>query len=169
MKFLYLMRHARAESDDLVLADLDRKLTPTGAADAQAMGIFLKDKIHRPDIFLTSTAARASQTAQIVSEQIDFPLKQIKEEITLYLAPASMILSIIKKLPDTINSCFLVGHNPGIENLFIRMGGTNLSKFPTAAVAAFSCDKNSWKMFGTGSQQVLFYQTPKTIRHNRKD
>ena len=65
---LFLLRHAQALSTPAGGQDFDRKLSPKGIEDAQALGRHLKSKGYKPDFILCSSAQRTRQTCENIIE-----------------------------------------------------------------------------------------------------
>jgi phosphohistidine phosphatase len=68
MKTILLLRHAKSSWEDPDLPDYDRPLNKRGKNDAPRMGKLLKDKDIIPDLIISSTAARAKKTAELVAK-----------------------------------------------------------------------------------------------------
>ena len=136
MKRVVILRHGKAEQNTMAMDDYDRCLTDRGVKNATAMGTFILDKAGRPDLILSSSAKRAHQTALLVAKGLDYPAGEIETDQNLYFAPARWILNAVSKLPDKVDSCLYVGHNPGITDLINDLG-VNLDNLPTASAACF--------------------------------
>ena len=77
MKYLYLIRHAKASSDYLRIPDFDRPLKAIGVMQAHQMSTKLVDKGIKPDIILSSPASRALQTAHIFAAKNSIAFENI--------------------------------------------------------------------------------------------
>ena len=64
MKTLILVRHAKSSWDAPGLSDIDRPLNERGKKDAPEMANRLKARKLHIDLFVSSTAKRASKTAK---------------------------------------------------------------------------------------------------------
>ena len=73
MKRLLLLRHAKAVPATDPLVDFDRPLADRGERDAERIGERLRQQEPPPALILTSPAARALRTAQLVARTIDYP------------------------------------------------------------------------------------------------
>ncbi len=109
---LVLIRHGKSDwnsgSDDFM-----RPLNKRGLLDAPRMAGELKSRGIIPDRILTSPALRALTTAQLMADT--FGCSAPEEKSSLYLAPASEILTIAFKELETANCLFIFGHNPGMS------------------------------------------------------
>jgi len=144
MKLLILMRHGKSSWEDCNLDDYDRPLNERGRRNAADMGAFLLGKTGIPDLVLSSPAKRAFTTAVVATEVMGYPKEKIVTDKELYLAWIDDILRSISKVPDTIGSCMVVGHNPGLTYL-INHFGIRLDNLPTASTACFTFEVQRWK------------------------
>lgn len=108
------MRHAKTEQ--LAGSDRERRLTERGRADAQAAGRWLGDQDIAPDLVLTSPAARARETAELVVAQLASP-PEVEVVEGLYAASAEEALQVVAAVHEDRRSVLLVGHNPTMEEL----------------------------------------------------
>jgi phosphohistidine phosphatase len=142
LKRLYILRHAKSSWSDASLSDFDRPLNDRGLAAAPFMGELMAKRGWVPDIFLSSPAERAVQTARLVLDSSGFGSSLILDD-RIYEASPQALKQIVSGLSDDIGSAILVGHNPGIEGLVGLMTGEN-RPMPTAALAIIDIDKESW-------------------------
>lgn len=143
MKQLIIFRHGKAEQDTMAKDDYDRILTERGRRNASEMGVFVFKKSGTPELIISSAAKRAHETALLAAKGLEYPQENIQTDQSLYFAPARWIMNVISKLPNDINSCVFVGHNPGVTDL-INMLGVNLDNLPTASTACFEFNVDSW-------------------------
>ena len=126
-----LMRHAKSSWKDPKLADHDRPLKKRGRRDAVRMAEFLVEQNLVPDRIVSSSAARARETTDLVASHLgNLTVETLSR---LYHAEADIWRSVLAELPGN-GRTLLVGHNPGIEELLsvITEGDVTV---PTAAVA----------------------------------
>jgi phosphohistidine phosphatase len=137
VKYLWLLRHAKATPHGRRGGnDYDRPLTTRGRRDALALGnrlaagagVFGLDGVAIPQIVLTSSAARTSETAALVAEGMDAQLP-IDGYRSLYQAGTETIVQYVREIDDDVVSAMVVGHNPTIYRLAWEMlptdgGGT---------------------------------------------
>ena len=169
MKTLYLLRHAKSSWGDPALEDFDRPLNERGRKAAPLMAAHMRKAGHRPDVVLCSAARRAEETWKLVAPTLggDPEVRFLK---SLYLAPPSLLLSSIARLPDNYDSALLVGHNPGLEHLAQQLSGdgkpaalSQLSeKFPTAALAVIT-HEGSWDSLKRGKGFLQELAIPKKL------
>src|SRR5690606_6412988 len=70
MKTLFLVRHAKAVPPQPGLPDHDRTLNDRGRRDAPEMGRRIAQRGVLPNLMITSTAARARTTAQLLAAEL---------------------------------------------------------------------------------------------------
>lgn len=142
--------------------DFDRVLTERGRRNAYDMGAFILKKTGVPDLILTSSAKRAHETALIAAESIGYPEDDIQTDQNLYFAPERWIMNVLSKLPDHINSCIFVGHNPGLTDL-INALGVQLDNLPTASTACFEFNVDSWQEVSAGQANFKWLKIAKEL------
>ena len=150
MKRLILFRHGKAEADSESGEDFDRRLAERGHAESAAMGAHLADLGMAPDLVLVSPAARTRETWAAAGAH--FPNATVRFEDELYHADSGLIREAAEAAAKTANTVMVVGHNPGLQELAVRLlaeGGAPPSltsraqrQFPTAAAAVFLIDDN---------------------------
>ena len=102
---------------------------------------------YRPQVVLCSPSRRTIDTFDGIRSALpEHPEIVVDDE--LYGASADTLLARLRTIDDGIDCALVVGHNPGLQELAIRLTDagesdlrTQLSeKFPTAAVATLSFD-----------------------------
>ena len=78
MKTIYIVRHAKSSWEYQEIKDMDRPLKKRGINDAYLVSSILKEKILKPDAFITSSAIRALSTAVVFCNNFGFPLSRLK-------------------------------------------------------------------------------------------
>ena len=162
MKQLIIFRHGKAEQNTMAIEDDDRELTERGKRNANDMGAFILKKAGVPDLILSSSAKRAHQTAIIAAKSIGYPENEIQTDQNLYFAPERWIMNVLSKLPDNINSCIFVGHNPGLTDL-INSLGVQLDNLPTASTACFEFNVDSWREVSTDQANFKWLKIAKEL------
>jgi phosphohistidine phosphatase len=88
----------------------------------------------------------------------------------LYAASSDELLERLRKLPDTVGSAMLIGHNPGLQELALTLAsaGAELerleAKFPTAALATLTVANTTWKRLTPRDATLAAYVVPKQLR-----
>jgi phosphohistidine phosphatase len=159
---LYLLRHAKSDWGDPSAPDHDRPLAPRGRRACKRLAAYIEREGIAPKLVLCSTALRARQTLDGVSEALGEPPVVIDER--LYLAAGEQLLERIAEVPASAGSLMLVGHNPGVSQL-VRML-TDYSpaappEIPTGALATLDFDVADWAAVAVG--EVVAYVTPREL------
>ena len=108
---MYLLRHAKSSWDDTSLPDRERPLEPRGERDAAKMSRRWSQRHAKPDLIMSSPAARALATANVVAQGLDYKTKNIAVDDRLYAATVEALLDVIEALDDRLDRVMLVGHN----------------------------------------------------------
>lgn len=146
-----------------MLNDHDRPLNDRGLQDAPRMGRLLHSEDLVPDLIITSTARRAADTADAVALAAGYE-SEIVFTGRLYHAESETYLALAAKLDDTVNRVLMIGHNPGLEELVEDLSG-HAERMPTAALAVFQIDINSWSDLSPDSPFTLTQVwLPKALR-----
>jgi len=148
MDRLILFRHGKAEAESLSGEDFDRRLAPRGVAESAETAARLAETGLIPDVVLVSPAARTRETWRAAAAS--FPDARPDFDTDLYNADSSGIRREAERVGRTAASVMVVGHNPGIHELTVRLlieGDAPASlvaraqrNFPTAAAAVFQFD-----------------------------
>jgi phosphohistidine phosphatase len=144
MKTLLLMRHAKSSFKDGDIPDFERPLSKRGEKDAPRMGKLLKDKNLTPDLILSSSAQRASQTAEDVASKCKYE-REIVFVNDFYLGEPEAYLNALRDLSDeNTDIVLIIGHNPGLETL-LQVLTDKVASLPTSAIAHLEVPVRTWK------------------------
>jgi phosphohistidine phosphatase len=163
-KRLFLLRHAKSSWDETSLADHDRPLAPRGRRAAKLMARHLRDEGTSPSLVLCSSARRTRDTLRLLGLG-----GEVRIERELYGASEDELLDRLRGVPDTVESVMLVGHNPSIQDLALRLagGGAGLTdverKFPTGALATLTF-ADRWRELRPDCAELAGFVTPKEIQ-----
>jgi phosphohistidine phosphatase len=169
-KELILFRHAKSSWDDPLLHDFDRPLNRRGRRAAAHMAGWMADAKYRPTLVLCSPATRTRETHDIVRAVLGNP--EVKFERALYLASATSLLQRLRKLPAKMRSVMLIGHNPGLQRLALKLSAGQRAgvrarinkKFPTAAFVRFEITADEWRNLGPGTTRLLDFVRPRDVK-----
>lgn len=162
MKKLLLIRHAKSSWKFSELDDHERPLNKRGERDRIAMARYLADIDVDVDVIYSSTATRALDLAQTISE---FTNIMLVPDLSFYTFDADQLLQIIQSLPDEAHSVAVVGHNPAITQTVNSLTGAELSNVPTSGVATISCNIEVWSELETGAGELLSFIAPKLLNN----
>lgn len=116
MRTLILLRHAHAEGPLAGQADIDRPLSDVGEREAREAGQWLRGHAEPPQRVLVSPARRTRQTWEIAGAEFGTIPAAEQLEPAIYDATPGTLMELLDAPADAA-SVWLVGHNPGLEQL----------------------------------------------------
>jgi phosphohistidine phosphatase len=165
---LLILRHAKSAWDTPAATDYDRPLNGRGKRDAPRMGAWLHAQGLVPDHVVASPARRARQTARRACKALGLDPEQVDWQTRLYLADLSTLLAVLADCPGDARRVLLVGHNPGLEELLVYLGGHDLppppggKRLPTATVARLDLPED-WADLAAGSGELRAWVRPRDL------
>lgn len=168
MKTLYLLRHAKSDWADPGLGDFDRPLNARGRKAARAMGRELRRLGLAAEAIIASPAVRVAETLEGVADGYGGRIA-VDYNRRLYLAAADTLVEFIHAADDACDRLLLAGHNPGLEQLALRLsrGGALRDeiavKYPTGALAEIGLPAGRWRDVGPGSGTVERFLRPRDL------
>ncbi len=162
MKTIIILRHGKAEIGDFDTDDFDRHLTDRGRRNASEMGKFIYIKVNKLDLIIASDSKRTTQTAKFACDSMNYPKEKIQFDSDLYLASMRRILKIVFNLSDAINSCIIVGHNPGLTDL-VNHFGVRLDNLPTASAVCFNFETDNWNEISAENAKFQWIQLARDL------
>ena len=124
MRHLILMRHGEAGFSGVGQSDFDRPLTDRGLQNIVSQARTLQDHKLLPDKVICSPALRTRTTWDVLHGQLKSHLSidfQLDTPQSLYNAAVSHVYDTIRGVSDNIDILYLIGHNPGIHEMVIRL------------------------------------------------
>jgi len=161
VKTLTIVRHAKSSWNEPGLSDRERPLNKRGQRDAPRMGKRIADAGIRPSLIVSSPAKRAWTTAQLIAEELSYPVEFLQRENSLYLASLNDILDVIVDQDDGFNSLMVVGHNPGLTNMVNFLSPGITGNLPTAGVVSVTIDQDHWKIYEQPNTELILHDCPK--------
>jgi phosphohistidine phosphatase len=166
-KRLFILRHAKSSWDDPGLADHERPLAPRGRRALEAIAAHVNAAGIAPELVLCSSARRTRETLEGVAIGGEHVI-----ESDLYGASCQEVLERLHRVPERVGSVMVVGHNPTLQALVLRLadddGATDDSplvevrrKFPTGALATLTFD-GTWMELSPRSARLASYFRPKS-------
>lgn len=150
MKHLVLCRHAKS-SWKFPVADCYRPLNKRGLVDAVDMAkCSVNDELNGktlncPQLILCSHSVRTYATALAYIEENSWPMSVLSLEPEIYEASGQTLLSILAEVNESVNSLWLVAHNPGLNLLAEYLLGEELENIVTSAQLHISLNIGNWK------------------------
>jgi phosphohistidine phosphatase len=158
---LLVLRHSKSAYPEDT-ADVDRPLSDRGRRDAAKAGRWLLDQGLTPDLVVCSTAERARETWDLVSDQLSWADEpgMVRYDPRIYEASPGDLLTVIQETPDEVSILALIGHNPGSAELAFALAGHRELSFPTSAVAVIGLH-GGWADVAPGAGTLDTVWTPK--------
>jgi phosphohistidine phosphatase len=167
MKRLYLLRHAKSSWKDTSLPDHDRPLAGRGRRAAKAIARHMREHGVEPALVLCSTARRARETLDRIEWALGSPTVRVEPD--LYAASAPALLERLRRVPDTVGSVLLIGHNPGLQELALELArpapatSELAAKYPTGALATLAFDASSWQELDSDTAELVELVRPRDL------
>jgi len=169
MKSLTLLRHAKSGWDDPVSRDFDRPLNPRGRRAARTVGLEMKAQGLAFDLVLASPARRVIETLAEVGAAYGALEPEYDER--LYLASTATLLEIVRGTPDQVERLLLVGHNPGLEELALRLSSRDEGglrgevevKYPTGTIAEIGLPVEHWAQVKERTGKIVRFIRPRDL------
>ena len=160
MKTLYLLRHAKSCWASADLKDSERPLTSRGEHDAFVMASRLREE-GPVQAIISSTAVRATSTARLIAEGIEFSTESIVLNSEMYLSGPNKLLEVVQNLDSGLSTVMLICHNPAITEFANCMSGASLDNVPTSGLVKLRFNSNNWADAMLGTATLLEFDYPK--------
>ncbi|MBA3455931.1 MAG: histidine phosphatase family protein [Deltaproteobacteria bacterium] len=152
---VFLIRHAAAVDETLVLRDPHRHLTPHGRTQARSLGDRLRWHDCTPTYVWSSPLVRAIQTAELVIAGIG---GTIAVEVDMDLAPDGSARELVAKLghvaPDA--HVLLVGHEPSLSGIGGLLVGDYFKALDKSEAVRIDHGKLRWRFAWNAEAPALF-------------
>ena len=122
---LLIMRHGESgwqQGEE----DFSRTLTEWGRRETRHIGKRLMSGRLLPDRIISSPARRAVSTTEKVCEGMGQPGRRFESDERIYEAGIKQLLAVLADCPADCGRLLLVGHNPGLEHLLVRLVGEDV-------------------------------------------
>jgi phosphohistidine phosphatase len=167
-----LLRHAKSSWSDPSLDDRQRPLSPRGEAAAPAMGKYMKRHKLVPELVLCSPARRARETWKLLAKELPGAPAPAVEEAIYDFGNGGRLIETIRKRGGKAESVLVVGHNPSLERLALRLikeGERDLveamgRKYPTGALAVIDFAAEAWWDVAEGEGRLVSFTRPKDLK-----
>jgi len=156
MKRLFVLRHARAAAGP---DDHSRPLGARGNRDSLWLGRYLEENHLLPDLALCSSAVRAKETLARVQAGANICIPtRFRDDF--YLAAAHYIMTQIQNLESAITAPIIIGHNPGLSQLFQKLTrdpprDSRSLKYPTCTLAILQFDITDWSQLQSNTARLI--------------
>jgi phosphohistidine phosphatase len=168
-KHLFVLRHAKSSWDDPGLDDHDRPLAPRGRRAVKVLADHFQTHAIDPALILCSSSRRTRETL----DGIGLGGEALIED-ELYAASPAQLLERLQRIPDEVGSAMLIGHNPAMQVLVLRLAGARRTeldgsplpevqrKFPTGACATLRFD-GQWSELRPGGARLEAFVRSKQL------
>lgn len=163
-KTLYLIRHAKAQQQSIDNRDYSRELADRGVRDASLIGSYFKQHGYSVDMFISSPAARALATAELMAQQIEYKLEAIHTNEELYMASVRTFLQVVNQLKDDWESVAITSHDPTVTYLGEHLSNAEVGHMPTGSVMAIKFDTDHWEEISENTGTLEKFITPRKIK-----
>lgn len=163
-KTLYLIRHAKAQQQSIDNRDFSRELADRGMRDASLVGSYFKQHGYSVDMFISSPAARALVTAELMAQQIEYRLEAIHTNEELYMASVRTFLQVVNQLKDDWESVAITSHDPTVTYLGEHLSNAEVGHMPTGSVMVIKFDTDHWAEISENTGSLEEFITPRKIK-----
>jgi len=143
MKTVYLVRHAKAVKN-ADTADFERPLDDRGRRNAAEVAGRLKDAAGLGAL-VSSPAARALQTAEIIAGILGYPAEKIMKRKALYEQAGTAFHTVIREMKEGCDRIMIVGHNPSITEFTRVLAPDFREEIPASGAVCIELDAPTWK------------------------
>jgi phosphohistidine phosphatase len=164
-----LLRHGKTERPEPGGRDRDRKLTKRGCAEAPLIGGYMARHGLVPDLALVSPARRAVETWELVAACFA-KSPQVASEGRIYNADAERLIAVLSE-PRGARSLLVVGHNPGMHDLAVRLIGSGEAKarervsekLPTSGLVVIDLVFDDWSLLHPQAGRLERFVSPRLL------
>ena len=146
MKNLTIVRHAESAPQDVQYLDKNRPLTKNGRNDALLISQRIRDTGIKPSKILSSSAARAWETALIIAKTINYSENLLTKDDRLYLADIYNLVCIIEEQNQDVNNLMIIGHNPGLIELINLLSIKKIANLSTCDAVSLNINIDDWSL-----------------------
>lgn len=168
MKKLILIRHAKTESPSFASQDFERKLKKRGWSDAKLIAEYILDKGCKPEKIITSPAVRAYQTSTVFCDVNNYAEKNMSKLPILYDGDTTQaMLDAISSVAGDSKTVMVIGHNPDMAILAMRLTGQRIEKFPTTGTVVINFDVDNWSQIEVGKGYLELFVYPSMLKNKK--
>ena len=154
-----MIRHSYAEGIS-EKPDFDRALTLEGQSTIRALGRYLIKEDFDPDIILSSSSLRTTETAINLVEELGVSDRIIEFKDVIYNASVRELLTTVNQVSDDYQSVVLIGHNPTITFFAEYITGAPVGNMDPSGLATIRIEKLKWSEVSQGTGIFEGYYHP---------
>jgi len=160
-KTLYVVRHAEAIGKVKGIPDFERSLVPKGVKGASTVARRLRKAGVGAQYLVSSPANRALETAHIFAQRFGIPNENVILKSGMYDdASAETLLSMLREIPDSIDTALIFGHDPSFSEFTTELVSGYEASLPKGAVAGILLPAAMWREISIGSGKLVYYDHP---------
>ncbi len=145
MKTVYLIRHAAAVERESSQKDQERPLSDKGREESKKMAQRFKKITSAPEIWISSPARRALETAYIFAEVFHIPQQKVIANTKIYdESTGSGLLPILQTLEEPAKSCVLFGHEPTLSEFAALLVVHYNAPLPKSGILGIVFPQSKW-------------------------
>ena len=146
------------------MKDFDRQLVGKGLSEAAIMGKWMVEKGVKPDRFVTSSAARAYKTAEVMGDQMHIDIDKIICNKSLYDGGPRAYLDEVNGTPEKTELLIIFGHNPDITYFGEYLTGADIGSMKKGSMATLEFEDLKWEEISAKTGKLVSYITPKDVK-----
>lgn len=116
-----------------------------------------------PDLVLSSTADRARETSSLLAQVLGWESSIISARDELYLAEPLALVQCARSCDEGVRHLALVGHNPGLEDLWPRLTGRTARSLSTCGVVMLRLRVKTWLEVDAGTAELIEFLDPRNL------
>ena len=167
MKYLSVLRHAKAEHPEDFATDFERPLTSRGHKDAHYIGEIIAEIEPSVDWIVSSPSQRTRETVVPVVNALKFKRGVVWQD-AVYEANAETLLAVLAQVPAEMEHVLFVGHNPGLEELVSGLAAGTPTRLAltmaTGGLAHLTLEIFGWNQIRWGCGSLHCLLRPKMLR-----
>jgi phosphohistidine phosphatase len=162
MKRVFVIRHGKSSWENPSWKDFERPLLKKGKKRTKRVARFIRFSGYTPDLILTSPAVRAKMTADILASV--WGNVPVREEEIIYTGDENDLETLLYGLDNSLNTVFLVGHNPDLTDWVNLYKTKKIWNFPTSAAFGVEFYTDKWEELPVSRWGEIFYVEPKMLK-----
>lgn len=156
MKKIILFRHAKS-SWELGVSDKQRTILEEGKLRTTKVALASKKHINADFYFVSSTATRALETAQIALNVWDIPVESLIIKDEYYTFNLHQLVENIKALPQNASTVVIFGHNEAFTDFVNKYGSEFIDNVPTSGFVQIDFKTQEWNSLQKGvTTKIIF-------------
>jgi phosphohistidine phosphatase len=161
MKKIIFIRHGKAEEQNSDISDFERSLTTKGKKEVHNVALKLREKQPNIDLFLTSPAFRAIETAFIVAGDYGSAHENVMISDNLYYRTnPTLLIQYLQMVEDDITSIAIIGHNPSITSFAEWFSKDPVNFIPKTGVVCITFSSKIWSSIRKDEGKLEFIINP---------